>query len=175
MTRPPVLHATAIARWGAAGWRAVLLRGPSGSGKSDLALRALSAGWRLVADDRAVAWASQARLYVRAPARLSGLVEARGLGVLAAAPLDIAAVGLVVDLVASPDALERVPAVAWVEIEGVRLRQISLFGREASAPAKLALALEAATLGAEPEASYQAGSADVAEAPGAAPGASQEE
>ncbi|MEG0819600.1 MAG: serine kinase, partial [Brevundimonas sp.] len=49
MTQP--LHATAVARYSPAGWRGVLIQGPSGVGKSDLALRLIGQGWRLVADD----------------------------------------------------------------------------------------------------------------------------
>ena len=82
---------------------------------------------------------------------------------------------LTVDLVSSAATLERVPEPDSVEIEGVRLPRIELFALESSAPAKLVLALEAATLGSAKEASYQARSADVAKAPGVAPGASQEE
>ena len=53
-----MVHASVIAKWRAGRWLGVLLYGDSGSGKSDLALRALQAGWRLVADDYALAWRS---------------------------------------------------------------------------------------------------------------------
>jgi serine kinase of HPr protein (carbohydrate metabolism regulator) len=136
-----------VARWQGGAWRGALLRGPSGSGKSDLALRALSAGWRLVADDRVIAWASGGRLFARSPDRLHGLVEARGLGVKTVGALDWAEVALVVDLAISPAQPERVPEPVLAEIQGVRLPLIILVAAEASAPAKLALALQAATLG----------------------------
>ena len=45
-------HAGLLARWTGGHWRGVLIEGESGSGKSDLALRALDDGWSLVADDR---------------------------------------------------------------------------------------------------------------------------
>ena len=61
----------------------MLIEGPSGSGKSDLALRAIEIGFRLVADDRTLVWASGGALYGRAPAPLGGLIEVRGVGVLA--------------------------------------------------------------------------------------------
>jgi serine kinase of HPr protein (carbohydrate metabolism regulator) len=159
---PPVLHATAIAHWRAGAWRAVLLRGPSGSGKSDLALRLLGAGWRLVADDRVIAWSSGGRLYARAPARLAGLIEARGLGVEPVAALDWTQAVLAVDLVPGPEALERIPEPARTRIDGVDLPLIALVAREESAPAKLLLALQAATLGAGQEPAYQVRSADEA-------------
>jgi serine kinase of HPr protein (carbohydrate metabolism regulator) len=159
---PTVLHATAIAHWRAGSWRAVLLRGPSGAGKSDLALRLLGAGWRLVADDRVIAWSSGGRLYARAPARLAGLIEARGLGVAPVGALDWAQAILAVDLVAGPEALERIPEPARTRIEGVDLPLVGLVAHEDSAMAKLLLALEAATLGARQEPAYQVRSADEA-------------
>lgn len=142
---PPVLHATVVALRLADGWRGVLLRGPSGVGKSDLALRAMADGWRLVADDRVTVWASGGRLYGRAPKVLSGLIEARGLGVTRAARLPWAWIALAVDLTASAEALERVPAEAWTEIGGIRAPRIALFAHEASAVTKLTLALTTRT------------------------------
>jgi serine kinase of HPr protein (carbohydrate metabolism regulator) len=162
---PPVLHATALAEWRGGAWRAVLLRGPSGAGKSDFALRALAAGWRLVADDRVLAWASGGRLYARAPRRLSGLVEARGLGVVPVQHLAWAEIKLVVDLSEDPAAVERTPEPEWEQIAGVGVRRIALNGRESSATAKVSLALQAATLGAEPEPAYQAPLADEVKRP----------
>jgi serine kinase of HPr protein (carbohydrate metabolism regulator) len=101
----------------------------------------LDDGWRLVADDRVMAWASGGRLFGRAPETLSGLIEARGLGVLPAPPLAFAPIVLAADLVGSPGAVERTPEPAQVEIEGVTLRLIRLFPQESSAVAKLGLAL----------------------------------
>ena len=171
------MHATVIAFWGRHGWRAALLRGPSGAGKSDLALRAMAAGGRLVCDDRAVVWTSGGRLYARSPSTLAGLIEIRGLGVIPVPVpvLPMAQVALVVDLANAAQDVERVPAPDWETIGGARTRRISLFPLEPSAPAKLAFAVAAATLGAEAEPAYQAQSADEAEAPDAESGASQEE
>ena len=72
------VHGTCVAIDGCA----VLLRGPSGSGKSDLALRLIDGGARLVADDRAEISLRQRRLVVNAPPEIAGLIEVRGLGVL---------------------------------------------------------------------------------------------
>jgi serine kinase of HPr protein (carbohydrate metabolism regulator) len=56
-------------------WRGALIEGPSGGGKSDLALRAIEAGFRLVADDRVVVWTSGGALFGRAPDPIRELIE----------------------------------------------------------------------------------------------------
>ena len=60
----------------------MLIEGASGSGKSDLALRCLPLGFRLVSDDRTRLWVSEGRLFGAAPEPIAGLIEARGLGVM---------------------------------------------------------------------------------------------
>lgn len=62
--------------------RGVLLTGDSGSGKSEAALGLLERGHRLVADDAVTIDSLNGRLRGRAPARLRGLLEVRGLGLL---------------------------------------------------------------------------------------------
>ncbi|WP_428151108.1 HPr kinase/phosphorylase [Brevundimonas sp.] len=136
---PPV-HATVVARFGPGGWRGVLLRGPSGSGKSDLALRLIDAGWRLVADDYAHVWASGDGLHACAPDRIAGRIEARGLGILDAATRPVARVFLLIDCVqATP---ERLPEPAFEILAGVRLPRLDLDIRPASAIRTLALAID---------------------------------
>ena len=54
MPRHLLLHANCVAQEVNGNWRGILLRGPTASGKSDLSLRFLAAGWRLVADDQSV-------------------------------------------------------------------------------------------------------------------------
>ena len=135
-----ILHATAVATATGQGWRAVLLRGPSGSGKSDLALRLMERGWRLVGDDYVEAWASGAGLFAAPASRLAGVVEARGVGLTGAANLTVARVGLVVDCEAPPD---RLPELTSEAIDGVVLPRLSLSALEASAPQKIMAALTA--------------------------------
>jgi serine kinase of HPr protein (carbohydrate metabolism regulator) len=139
---PLILHATTIACRCLGQWRGVLLRGPSGSGKSDLALRAMAAGWRLVADDRTLVWRSGEGLYGRAPQSLQGLVEARSLGVLRTQVMQMAQLTLVVDCAPHPAALERVPEEGTVNVLGANLPCVRLFALEASALAKLTLAFQ---------------------------------
>ena len=135
-----LLHATAVAIDG----RAVLLRGASGSGKSDLALRLIDAGARLVADDQSELFRRGNSVIVRAPATIAGLIEVRGIGIFRLDALAEAPVALLVDLVPAEN-LERLPARQSETILGLALRRIALAPFEASAPAKLRLALRAFT------------------------------
>ena len=129
------LHATAVAFRG----RAVLLRGRSGAGKSDLALRLLARGWRLVADDRCDLVRRADALWVSAPPALARLIEVRGVGVVRVAAAPRARVALVVDLVAGR--VPRVPVPRTLRLLGVAVPRATLAPFEASAPEKLALAL----------------------------------
>ena len=147
------LHAGLLAVRGEGRWRGVLIEGPSGSGKSDLALRALEQGFRLVADDRVIVWASGGRCFGRAPEPLASLIEARGLGVVAEPALPFCQVELVVRC-ADRDAVERVPEAEFSVRAGVALPCLSLWPWEPTAPAKMRRALD--HLGAGPQRAYQA-------------------
>jgi serine kinase of HPr protein (carbohydrate metabolism regulator) len=134
----PTIHASAVL----VGARAVLIQGPSGSGKSQLALALLEAArngtlpfCRLIADDRADVEAVHGRLLVRPAPTLAGLIEVRGLGIRRVAYEPVAVVGLLVDLAAA-DA-SRMPESAGQsrEIEGIRLPRL------AAAPGQNALPL----------------------------------
>ncbi len=138
MAEPLLIHATAVA----IGSRAVLLRGKSGSGKSDLALRLIDAGARLVADDQSELSRDGDAILVRSPAAIAGLIEVRGVGILPVASLPVARLALIVDLVAAQH-IERLPEPGSETILGVALPLIALAPFEASAPAKLRLALTA--------------------------------
>jgi serine kinase of HPr protein (carbohydrate metabolism regulator) len=118
-------------------WRGVLIEGPAGCGKSDLALRALSEGFALVADDRVLLWTCDGRLFGRAPDALVGLLEVRGLQVVGVPALPLADVALV----ARCGAAERIPAPRFTEILGLAIPLLDIDPREASAPAKLRRAL----------------------------------
>jgi serine kinase of HPr protein (carbohydrate metabolism regulator) len=132
-----IRHAGLIARRLGGAWRGVLIEGASGTGKSDLAIRALDAGFRLVADDRVVLWVSGGRLFGRAPDALQGLMEMRGLDVVDAPAVPLAEVVLV----ARCGAPERIPEPAFDTLLGVRIPALELDLLAASAPAKLSRAL----------------------------------
>lgn len=123
------IHASCVAR-GSAG---VLLTGPAGSGKSELALRLLDCGFVLVADDRV----DVENGIARPPAALAGLLEVRGLGIVALPHAEQARLRLVVDLAASTP---RLPEAARDPRFGLPL--IGLQAAAASAPARIALALD---------------------------------
>ena len=128
MTRPTV-HASAVL----VGASAVLIRGPSGSGKSRLAFELILAGRAgqvppaiLVGDDRVRLDTSGGKLIVRPAAELAGLIEIRGLGIRRIEHVAEAAVGLVVDLAAEDAA--RLPAAEALTtlIDGVELPRITV-------------------------------------------------
>lgn len=137
-----IRHAGLIALRHGGDWRGVLIEGPSGSGKSDLALRALAEGFRLVADDRVLVWASGGATFGRAPDALAGLHESRGAGVLPQTALPFAPVVAAVRCETSAEAVERVPSGQTLDLPGgpVPLRALWPFDR--AAPAKLRRIIE---------------------------------
>jgi HPr kinase/phosphorylase len=130
-----LVHATAIAIDGAA----ILLRGPPGAGKSDLALRLIDGGARLVADDQAELRRLDHQILVRAPASIAGLIEVRGIGIIRVDAVEEAPLALLVDLVPSSE-VERFPESRFEKVLGLTIPLIALAAFEASAAAKLRLA-----------------------------------
>ena len=134
MTLPPPRHATAVALHS----RAVLLVGPSGSGKSDLALRLIDRGAALIADDRVVVTRAGALVVATSPPTIAGLLEVRGVGIVRRPCVAYVPIALVVDLAAAP---ERLPTPATREVAGVAIPLIALAAFEASAALKVEAAL----------------------------------
>ncbi len=144
MTDTPTIHASAVL----IGAKAALIRGPAGSGKSQLALALIEAARqvpfgalpfaRLVADDRAHIEARAGRLLVRPAPALAGLIEARGLGIRQLAYEPLAVLGLVVDLAAADAG--RYPAREALEttIAGVTLPRLAVAPGQPSLPLVLA-------------------------------------
>lgn len=139
------MHATAVAIDG----RAVLLRGASGAGKSDLALRLIDAGARLVADDQSELRRRGDAIIVRTPGTISGLIEVRGIGIMRIEALAEAPVVLIADLV-PPEQVERLPPRRSETILGLALPLIAVAPFEASAAVKLRLVMRAFTEAALP-------------------------
>jgi HPr kinase/phosphorylase len=129
MSASATVHASAVK----VGDRAVLIRGPSGSGKSRLAFDLILAGRSgqlppavLVGDDRVHLATDGEKLLVRPARELAGLIEIRGLGIRRCEYVAEATVGLVVDL-ASADG-ERLPPSEALEVHlyGVKIPRIPI-------------------------------------------------
>lgn len=109
---PGVVHASAVAL----GARGVLILGPSGSGKSGLALMLMAYGAQLVSDDRVVLSVCDGLPWMSAPDAIGGLIEARGVGLLRADPAPGAWLSLVVDLART--ATHRLPPALEISVAG---------------------------------------------------------
>lgn len=130
------IHASTVAVEG----RAVLISGPSGSGKSDLALRLLDRGFTLVSDDQTIVKREGNRLIASAPPTIKGKLEIRGIGIVEMETVENAPVALYVELTSEivrlPDDRRERPVL------GVNLPLISVDAQTASAASKVSLALD---------------------------------
>ena len=144
------IHGTCVALSGLG----VLLRGPSGSGKSDLALRLIDGGAKLVADDHVeLSLDAAGRVMARVPKPLAGLLEVRGIGILRMETVRTAPIGLVVDLTPD-DQVERLPEIETCVLLDRHIRRLALAPFHCSTPAKVRLAasrLSAGTLAPVPD------------------------
>jgi serine kinase of HPr protein (carbohydrate metabolism regulator) len=136
------VHASAVL----VGARAVLIRGPSGAGKSRLAFELVEAGragvlpfTRLVGDDRVHVEAAGGRLLVRPAAALAGLIEVRGIGIVALAYEPCAVVGIVVDLDAADAERLPQPEKRDTSVAGIVLPRLAVAPGAAALPGLLAL------------------------------------
>ena len=147
-----LVHGTCVAL----GRTAALLRGPSGSGKSDLALRFLFLARRgpaapeppiLAADDQVCLVRNDGRLLARPPDTIRGKIEVRGVGIVEVKSHPDAELALVVDLVSAADVPRMPESDEMAQLLGVGVPLIRLAPWEASAPIKLAIALARARRG----------------------------
>jgi hypothetical protein len=139
------IHASCVA----IGGRGVLLIGASGAGKSDLALRLIHAGARLVADDRTILFLAKGALHARAPDSIKGLLEIRGLGIVTFPVRPRVEIALVVKLGREGARLPK-PGIYHIPapLTGAKpVPQIALDARFASTPAKIGAAMAAFSQG----------------------------
>jgi serine kinase of HPr protein (carbohydrate metabolism regulator) len=133
---PAEIHASLVDYLG----RGILLRGPSGSGKSDLALRLIDGGAQLVADDRVRLRRKGQVVFGAPPPELAGLLEVRGIGIFRLNNLDETRVDVIVDLVAAAD-VERLPLPRQETWFGVAVPVVALSASAPATPAALKLAV----------------------------------
>lgn len=110
------LHATCVAVEG----HGVLITGPTGSGKSSLALQLMAFGGVLISDDRTTLWREGGSLIAAPPPTIAGLIEARGVGILSVPHLTSAPVMLVIDMAKVEDA--RLPQHHFISLLDIELR-----------------------------------------------------
>lgn len=115
MTTPngtQIVHGSCVAFKGSA----LLILGPSGSGKSSLSLQLMALGAQLVADDQTILTRVGDQLIASCPASIAGLVEARGVGILNADIAPATKLSFVVDLGKTES--DRIPVLRSVTILG---------------------------------------------------------
>lgn len=139
------IHASCVA----IGAQGVLLLGPSGSGKSDLALRLIDDGARLVSDDRTILFLAGGALHARAPSSIKGLLEVRGLGIIQLPVRTNVKIALAVKLgregarLPAPAVYQALPGLKAT----IKVPQVALDASFASTPAKIRAALAAFSKG----------------------------
>lgn len=138
MAERKIIHATFIVING----KGVLLKGKSGSGKSDLALRLIeNKNAELVADDAVEIYEKNGKIIGQVPQNLVGLLEVRGIGIVAYPYKEKAVIDMVVELKDDVDAIERMPLMQKEVIFGLEINKIDLYAKENSAPDKIIAAL----------------------------------
>lgn len=132
------IHASCVSYFG----KGILIRGKSGSGKSDLTLRLImDKGCILIGDDRIDVFAKKGKLNAYGIKTIANMLEVRGIGLAHFPSKKSAEIHLVVDLVKDSSTIERLPEPETVEIEGLQIPRIKICAFEASAVDKIILAL----------------------------------
>jgi HPr kinase/phosphorylase len=145
-----LVHATAVALggatapFGATTDSAVLLTGDSGAGKSDVALRLIAAGAKLISDDQTELFIDEGRVFADAPKSIGGAMEIRGVGIVQLEKAPASPLVLAVRLEAGVK-VPRLPEPAFYALPSrlqtnVKLPLLTFDGADPSTPAKIAAA-----------------------------------
>ena len=122
------------------GEEAVLFRGPSGSGKSDLALRCIEKGADLISDDQTILCRKNKKIIASAPRTIAGKLEVRGLGIVDFPYREDASLVLVLDLI-NEGTVARLPKIDFVDYFDIKIPNLRILSFESSAVEKVSLAL----------------------------------
>ena len=117
----------------------LMIRGQSGSGKSDLALRLIDSGATLISDDLTICKKIGDYLYLYPHSNTKGLLEVREIGIMTVPYVENIKLTLVVELVEEKS--ERIPGMMSCSILGMKFPKIKIFGKSSSAVAKIKIKL----------------------------------
>lgn len=127
------MHATSVALED----NGVLIEGPSGSGKSDLALRLIDSGATLISDDLTFCQKRTKKIFLFSTKNIYGLIEVRGMGIITVPYIENIELKIIVNL--TQNNVERLPRRKEKVLMGVRIPLIEINPKEASASAKIKL------------------------------------
>lgn len=131
-----MLHSSTVSVNG----RAVMIEGRSGSGKSDLALRLIDRGAKLVSDDYTIVRRKEKILLASPPENIAGKIEVRGIGLVEMTHVSDVPVALVVQLF---DVVDRMPPTPELRVmAGIAIPVMKIAPNESSAPIKVELAIK---------------------------------
>lgn len=123
--------------------KGILLIGPSGSGKSDLALRLIKEKQAtLIADDRTDIELVSGEVIASCPQPIQGLLEVRGIGIVKMPHKEKSKISLVIELTNNLEQIERLPQAETTTLLGVEVKKIRLYPFELSAVHKVSLACD---------------------------------
>jgi HPr kinase/phosphorylase len=120
----------------------VLIIGESCAGKSDLALRLIDIGAKLVSDDQTILENRDNSIIANCPDNIKGFIEIRGLGILKLPYQENVIIKLVV-ILSERNNIERLPYPESYEVFGVEIPKIRLFPFDVSSALKVEMAVTA--------------------------------